>query len=158
MEITVASILHAPENVTRYPFHERIELPSDDERLKDAVDGELVITRAGSKVLQAQGAFHAELLLNCDRCGNEFELPLDFELDESLEVTTQPITSLEVEEVVPANGSLNATDLIRQGLLLSLPSRRLCGCEPQHGSAGEAPLDPRWAALKSFEQSPNGHN
>jgi uncharacterized metal-binding protein YceD (DUF177 family) len=156
MEISISSVLHSPQSTTYYPFEERIPLPSDEEQLLEPVTGELTIQRTSTQVLTVTGEFHTRLKLNCDRCGNEFELPVDFSLDEPLQIVEGPITSEEVEEVVNANGSLDATDLIRQGLLLSLPSRRLCGCEPPAKQTDEAPIDPRWAALKSLENNSNG--
>lgn len=156
MEIPVSNILQAPQSVTRREFSERIELPSGEERLLEPVSGDLIITRASSKILQVEGAFHTRLGLQCDRCGNDFELPVDFTLNETLEVVEGPITSEEVEEAVEQHGILDATDLIRQGLLLSLPPRRLCGCEPKSQSQEDSKLDPRWAALKALQDNSNG--
>src|SRR4051812_40420739 len=125
MEISVSSILQAPEKVTRYSFQETIAL--EDEKLLEPVVGELEITRASLQILQVQGHFKAKLQLACDRCGEPFELPVEFEVDEGLEVVEGPVTSEEVEETVSATGNFDATDLIRQNLLLSLPTRKLCG-------------------------------
>ena len=150
MEISVSSILQSPHDVTRYDFREQIELPSNEEKLLEPVSGELVITRASNRILQTQGDFHARVQLNCHRCGNEFELPIEFQLDETLEVIDGPITSEEVEDAVSAQGDLDASDLIRQSLLLSLPPRHLCGCEPLAQPQDKDAVDPRWAALKSL--------
>lgn len=156
MEIPVSNILQATQSVTHHEFSERIELPSKDEKLLEPVTGDFTITRASSKILQVEGAFHTRLSLQCDRCGNDFELPVDFTLNESLEVIEEPTTSEEVEEVVSMYGNLDATDLIRQGLLLSLPLRRLCGCEPKNLKDDASNLDPRLAALKALID-PNGN-
>ena len=150
MEISVTSILQSPSDVTRYDFEEQFEMPSKEEKLAEPVKGELVVTRASDRILQAAGTFHSRLKLNCHRCGSEFEHPIDFQLDEALEVIDGPITSEEVEDVVSAQGDLNATDLIRQSLLLSLPSRHLCGCAPLAQPQDKDAVDPRWAALKTL--------
>lgn len=148
MEISIPNLLQSPHAVTRYDFKEQFELPSNEEKLVEPIVGELVITRASSRILQTQGDFHALLKLNCHRCGNEFELPVDFQLDETLEVIDGPITSEEVEETVSAQGDLDASDLIRQALLLSLPPRHLCGCEPLAQPQDKVAVDSRWDALK----------
>ena len=154
MEISIPNILQSPHDVTRYDFQEQLEMPSAEEQLVEPVVGEFVVTRASNHILQVAGDFHTRLKLSCDRCGNEFELPVDFPLDETLEVTDEPSTSHEVEDVVYAQGHLDATDLIRQSLLLSLPPRRLCGCEPLAPQKDQHAVDPRWAALKSLTVEP----
>jgi uncharacterized metal-binding protein YceD (DUF177 family) len=156
MEISVASILQATESVTRYSFQELIDLPNADEKLLEPVVGDFEVTRASTQVLQVKGHFTARLQLPCDRCGDLFEMPVEFDLEEALEVVDGPVTSEEVEETVSAIGNFDATDLIRQSLLLSLPSRRLCGCEPNTNQAVADKVDPRWAALRSIHQEPNG--
>jgi uncharacterized metal-binding protein YceD (DUF177 family) len=150
VEISIPNLLQSPQNVTRYDFKEQIDLPSNEEKLVEPITGELVITRASNQILQTQGDFHARVKLTCHRCGNEFELPVDFQLDETLEVIDGPITSEEVEDVVSAQGDLDASDLIRQALLLGLPPRHLCGCEPLTPPQDKAAVDSRWDALKSL--------
>lgn len=56
--------------------------------------------------------------------------------------------------MVSAQGHLDATDLIRQSLLLSLPPRHLCGCEPLAQIQDKDAVDPRWSALKSLTADP----
>ena len=102
MELSVASILQATESVTKYSFQELIALPNADEKLLDPVVGEFEVTRASTQVLQVKGHFVARLQLPCDRCGELFEMPIEFDLEEALEVVDGPITSEEVEETVSA--------------------------------------------------------
>lgn len=157
MEIAISTVLQSPRDINQHPFNERLELPGEDETLLEPVTGELVVTRTSNRILQVGGEFHTRLRLSCDRCGNHFEFPVDFTLDETLEVVDEAPISEEVEDVVFAQGHLDATDLIRQGLLLSLPSRRLCGCEPLHQQADTGKTDPRWSALQSLMVEPNGN-
>lgn len=156
MEISVASILQATESVTRYSFQEKIDLLDAGDKLLEPVVGEFEVTRASTQILQVKGHFQTRLQLPCDRCGEPFELPVEFDMDEALEVVDGPVTSEEVEETVSALGNFDATDLIRQSLLLSLPTRRLCGCEPLPTQVDTEKVDPRWAALRSIHQEPNG--
>lgn len=155
MEISVSSILQSPQAVTRHPFSEMI--PLDGESLLEPVTGEVQVTRASPRLIQVEGDFHGRLKVDCDRCGNAFELPVEFTLDEALEVTDRPLTSIEVEDTVPIQGQLDVTDLVRQALILSLPPRKLCGCEPGPQSEDHAETDPRWADLKAITIEPNGH-
>lgn len=157
MEISVSSILQAPQSVTTHPFSERMQLSGDEEKLVEPVAGDLRITRVSNRMIQLTGDFHTRIELHCDRCGRTFQTPVDFSLDEFLEVVDEPPTSEEVEEQVFSQGNLDATDLLRQGLLLSLPSRKLCGCEPATAQESREAPDPRWAALKSLSERPNGN-
>lgn len=156
MEISVASILQANEKVTRYSFQESISLDDEQEKLLEPVVGEFEVTRASNTILHVQGHFKTRLQMQCDRCGEAFEQTVEFDMDEALEVVDGPVTSEEVEETVSALGNFDATDLIRQSLLLSLPARKLCGCEPQVAEADQDTIDPRWSALRSIHQEPNG--
>ena len=157
MDISISSILQSPYAVTRYSFKEKIGLPADGEQLLEPITGELTVTRNSDQLLQVTGDFDARLKLHCDRCGNEYETPVHhFSLEEHLEVTDEPTTSVEVEEQVYAGGNLDVTDLIRQALLLSLPSRRLCGCEPLAHKTDATATDPRWAALNALREDADG--
>jgi uncharacterized metal-binding protein YceD (DUF177 family) len=150
MQIAVSSILQSQRNTNVYPFCEVLSLESEDERLTRAVQGDVTVTRASSRVIRVTGAFDTELTFKCDRCGETFTQAFAFELDETLDVTDSPLTALEVEEAVSPTGQLDLTDLVRQNLLVSLPGRRLCGCSPiESGQSGDI-LDPRWSALKGF--------
>jgi uncharacterized metal-binding protein YceD (DUF177 family) len=156
MEIQVQTILQSPHDVTRHAIQEWIELPGDDEKLLTPITGNLVITRASDKLLNVTGEFHAQLRLPCDRCGNPFDFQAHFNLEEVLEVSDTPLTTYEVDTSVYVQGALDASDLVRQGLLLSLPPRLLCGCEPLAGSkSSKATGDPRWGALQSLMSEPN---
>lgn len=152
MQISINTILQATSPITRYSFDELIPLPDEGEQLLEPVTGELTVERASAHLLRITGDFQTRLRFLCHRCAEPFEAPAAFNLEEALEIVHEPITSLEVDDRVNANGHLDATDLIRQTLLLSLPPRHLCGCEPSISDADvKAPSgDPRWAALKSF--------
>lgn len=156
MRISVASILQAPHASTHYAYQETIPLIGDAETLVDPVVGEFDVIRASGRILQVKGEFKSRLRLTCDRCGEPYEAPVVFNLEEALEITEDPISSKEVDDKVSADGTLDVTDLVRQGLLLELPPRRLCGCEPVTGQAADQKTDPRWAALMPLQQDANG--
>ena len=156
MQIPVSSILQATSPITRYSFHELIPLPDEGEQLLDPVTGELKVERVNDQLLKVTGDFTSRMRLACDRCGEPFEAPAAFTLDEMLEVVHEPVPTEEVDDRVEASGVLDASDLVRQHLLLSLPARRLCGCEPRVSANDVSQDDPRWAALRSFDPKSNG--
>ena len=156
MQVSVSSILQAPQAVTRYDFNESLPLPDEGEQLLEPVTGDLTIERIGDRLLRITGDLQARLKLNCDRCGEPYESPVAFGLEEDLEVVDEALSTEEVEDRVSASGHLDASDLVRQTLLLSLPARRLCGCEPKTTRAAETAVDPRWAALQRYPADGNG--
>lgn len=155
MQVSVAGILQSPESITRYDFNEVLPAPDEGEQLMEPVSGNLTIERVSDTLLRASGSFHTLLRSTCHRCGESFELPVAFTLNESLEVVESEPLSQEVEEVVSAAGFLDVSDLVRQTLLLSLPLRRLCGCEPQTPVTETATVDPRWAVLGTYPVDSN---
>lgn len=156
MQIPVSSILQATSPITRYSFDELIPLPDEGEQLLEPVTGNLTVERINDRLLKVSGDFQTRLKLRCDRCGDSYESPAEFHLDEALEIVHEPLTAEEVEERIALNGHLDASDLVRQNLLLSLPPRRLCGCEPLVSEREDTSADPRWAALRSFSPEVNG--
>lgn len=156
MQIPVSSILQATSPITRYSFDELIPLPDEGEQLLEPVTGELTVERMSDRLLKLSGDFQTRAQLKCDRCNEPFEAPAAFHLDEALEIVHEPITAEEVEDRVALNGNLDASDLVRQNLLLSLPPRKLCGCEPVVSEREESSADPRWAALRSIAPEDNG--
>lgn len=156
MQIPVSSILQTTSPITRHSFDELIQLPDEGEQLLEPVTGELRIERISDQLLKLSGDFRTRLKLRCDRCGDSYESTAEFQLDEALEIVPEPLTADEVEERIELNGNLDATDLVRQNLLLSLPPRRLCGCEPLVSEREDSSVDPRWAALGSFAPENNG--
>jgi uncharacterized metal-binding protein YceD (DUF177 family) len=150
MQIAISSILQLTSPISRHSFEELVPLPDEGERLLEPVVGELTVERMSDRLLKVSGHFQTRLELRCDRCGETYESPAEFDLDEALEIVHEPITAEEVEDRVEANGNLDVTDLLRQTLLLSLPPRRLCGCEPLVSERSETSADPRWAALRSI--------
>ncbi|MEB3222125.1 MAG: DUF177 domain-containing protein [Candidatus Sericytochromatia bacterium] len=156
MQISVSSILQAPQSTTRYAFNEVLPLPDEGEQLLEPVTGDLTVERLSDRLLKVTGDFQASLRLICDRCGEPYEAPASFELAEDLEVVDEVVTTDEVDDRVFISGHLDASDLVRQTLLLSLPARRLCGCEPK-ATRTEAPaVDPRWAALRGYSEDTDG--
>ncbi len=156
MQIPVSSILQSTSPITRYSFNELIPLPDEGEQLLEPITGELTVERISDRLLKVTGEFQTRLKLRCDRCNETYESSAEFQLDEALEIVHEPVTAEEVEDRIELSGHLDASDLVRQNLMLSLPPRRLCGCEPQVSEREHSSADPRWAALRSFSPENNG--
>lgn len=150
MLLRVETLLQAPEKTTHLSFREPIDFPTDLGRLIRPLEGEVTITRTvDDRYFQIQGTLTTEAELVCDRCLGPVLTALSIDVDEVLEVAESPTETLEVDEAVPATGDLDLSDLLRQHLLLSLPSRKLCGCEPTFGK-GASHVDPRWQKLEAL--------
>lgn len=154
MLLEMAALLQAPEKTARVAFREMVDVPEDVGVLESPVVGGLMAeVTNGDSFLQLKGEFQANLKLNCHRCANPFPTEYDFRVDEILDIVDEKPASKEVGETVWAKGSLDVTDLVRQNLLLALPSQILCGCAPL--GAGDADkTDPRWQKLSSFRPTP----
>lgn len=130
-------------------FASRINIYYDIEKVGDEI---FIKTRLNTT---------ADLL--CDRCLDEFQLPLNETVDIIL---TKDSDLLEREEediylIPPANDEVDITDSVRQSLILAIPFKKLCtqtckGLCPECGAnlnretcnCTHERLDPRWEALK----------
>lgn len=150
MLLRVETLMQAPEKTTHLSFREPIDFPTDLGRLTRPLEGEVAICRTvDDRYLQIQGTLKTEAELVCDRCLGPVPTALSIDVDEMLEVAESPTETLEVDEAVPATGDLDLSDLLRQHLLLSLPSRKLCGCAPTFGKDASQ-VDPRWQKLEAL--------
>ncbi|MBM3268621.1 MAG: DUF177 domain-containing protein [Candidatus Sericytochromatia bacterium] len=127
-----------------------VDVPEDVGSLEAPVVGGLTAeVTGGDAMLRVTGEFQATLKLSCHRCANAFVANQDFRVDEVLDIVDEAPQTEEVGETVWAKGHLDVADLVRQNLLLALPSQILCGCAPlDAGDAGA--LDPRWQKLSGF--------
>lgn len=158
MLVDIASLLASPERVLRGAFREQVDVPGDVGLLRSPVIGGFVAEiTAGEPFLSIKGEFRAELDLLCHRCANRFAMTHDFEIEETLELVDDLPTSAEVGDSVWAKGNLDLTDLVRQNLLLALPSQVLCGCKPLEEKAIQE-IDPRWQALSEFHPTSEEDN
>lgn len=150
MVLDVETLLQAQEDDTILRFDEAVEFPADLGTLKRPLMGEVTITRSlDSRMLRLTGHLETRADLVCDRCTGPCSTEIAYDLDETLEVTETPSAALAVEDAVSATGELDLSDLLRQHLLLNLPSRSLCGCEPAY-LAEHKRIDPRWRQLETL--------
>ena len=150
MRIKMESLLQADAPETTIAFVETVEFPEELGRLTHPLEGDVKLIRMpDDKALEVRGHLKATVELICDRCLGPVPTEVEFDLDEILEVTAKTAMAQEVEEAIPATGEFDLSDLLRQHLILNLPSRSLCGCEPAY-LLEHKPIDPRWRKLEAL--------
>lgn len=82
-----------------------------------------------SGALKLSGSIAGTITLTCSRCLEEYEYPLDIDLDEHLLWLTRGEYELldeYREEYVAVDGTLDLTPLLRDAICLTIPAKRLC--------------------------------
>ncbi|HET6853351.1 MAG TPA: DUF177 domain-containing protein [Pyrinomonadaceae bacterium] len=145
------------------PLDERIRLVEPV-----AVKGNVKLARA---LVQVNGHIYTRAQVECDRCLQPVELPVD--ADFALEyITGSDYESSEAAELTDEEMSVSVFDgeaidvdeIVKEQILLAVPTRMLCredckGICPECGidrNSGECAcvtddVDPRWAALKNLK-------
>lgn len=148
------------------------ELSLDDEsaRLIGPTQVRGRLNRRGGEV-QLRGTIQGRAEVDCDRCLKRIETPIEATFDvkyvpagdyETLETAELQEDDLSVS--VFEDASIDVDELVREQLLLALPSRALCSAEckglcpvcgadrnTQHCTCEAAQTDPRWDALKNLQ-------
>lgn len=150
------------------------DLDVGDERVRLAgparVEGRA--SRKGEEV-NVRGTLRADLVAPCDRCLRPVALPVEAEFDldylpreaESRAGEETELLREDLDASVYEGEHLDVDDLVREQLLLALPTRLRCGEEcrglcPTCGAdlntetcaCAEKEVDPRWAALAGWKQ------
>jgi len=146
---------------------ELIDLESDG-RWCARAEGDLRIT-AGYEQVQVTGAVNALVPRACDRCLGHYLETVTLDLAEVCVIRDDAGEVAWFDNDAEAwcvgpEGVLSISELVRQALLLALPTRAVCGesCPglPSDGSApeSETSFDPRWAVLGKLltEESEHG--
>jgi uncharacterized protein len=149
---------------------EELSLEHEDLRLIEGPEISGRMQREGRKV-RLRGKIRAKAQLDCDRCLAPVDLPVeadfdvgyvpvsDFATDEDVELQDEDV-SLSVFE----GGAIDIDELVREQLLLALPTRALCRdeCAGLCAICGvnknlkscdchTMEIDPRWQALKELK-------
>lgn len=150
------------------------ELSLDDETARLASEAK-VSGRASMKGAEVtlRGTLGTEVEVACDRCAAAVVAPLEIEFDTSFlpaEVERGVTENVELRKddlsySVYEGGAVDLDELVREQILLALPTRSLCreeckGLCPECGAnlnAGECDcarkeIDPRWAALADLKR------
>lgn len=120
------------------------ELPDEaDIDLVTPIEGFLEAVSTGNMLL-VEGEFKTRCVVECARCGAPLEVPVEYTMDEQFPVEGTPsvyaaddYARVQADEDFPIfeGNSLMVENLIRQGLLLNLPSQPLCS----YGWEGDCP-------------------
>jgi uncharacterized protein len=136
------------------------------------VEGSAKLTTLRDNVL-VQGEVSAEVPLECSRCLEMFDLPVEATLEEQFQPTIDVYTGAPVRRAdqviddqvfdIDANHMMDMTEPVRQALLVALPMKPLCredcaGICPQCGANlnetqcghTEERVDDRWSGLRSL--------
>jgi uncharacterized protein len=133
-------------------------------------------TRKGEQV-RLRGEIKTEVELLCDRCAAPRLTPLAVEFDTSfipleVEAVKAENVELQAEDLILSayeGGAVDLDELVREQILLALPSRHLCredckglcqqcgaNLNAGHCSCEQGEIDPRWAALADLKRGVNG--
>lgn len=150
MRIEMETLLQAAASETTIPYREVVEFPAELGSLRRPLEGTVKLIRLlDDKTITVKGHLGTLVELVCDRCLGPVSTEVDFDLDETFEVMETVSSTHTVEEALPVSGALDLSDLLRQHLILSLPSRSLCGCEPAY-LVEHKPIDARWRKLEAL--------
>lgn len=129
-------------------------------------------SRQGEQV-RLRGRISAEVEARCDRCLSPVSVPIAAEFDETfipvvLDAETDEAKELQAEDMnfsVYEGEAIDINELVREQVLLALPTRLLCqeecqGLCPVCGAdkntqactCEQTEIDPRWAALAALKQ------
>lgn len=151
--------------------YEPAELVLDEEhaRLIDPPEVRGRLTRRGNEV-QLRGTVKARAEVDCDRCLRAIEVPIETEFDvkyiSSDDYRATETVELQEEDLSVAvfeDAAIDIDELVREQVLLALPTRALCAeeckglCPTCGANLNERACgcqthesDPRWDALKNL--------
>lgn len=115
-----------------------------------------------------EGNFKTPLRLKCDRCGGDYDFNLEFDIDEAIEVSDEvlpeelELTADTIHERISSTEEVDIEDYIRQYIILSVPSKKLCSENCVNDKinnsnvSNEEIIDPRWEKLISYKDKIKG--
>ena len=176
MRIEVENLTAAAEPFEHTYRAEEVELDEEAARLVSdaAVRGRA--SRKGDEV-RLRGEIRTEVELLCGRCLAPERTPLAVEFDTSF--VPQEVEAVKAENVellkedlllsAYEGGAVDLDELVREQVLLALPSRHLCredckglcqkcgaNLNENQCSCEQGETDPRWAALADLKKDVNG--
>jgi uncharacterized protein len=166
----VAQLLLEPIGSTRIKcIEDDSTLSMEDVELVTPITGQVRLMRIQSGIL-VQGRVEAEVEIQCGRCLAEFVLPLEAAVEEEFRAGGRfaGVSGEDAEDEDPAlviseEHELDLREVVRQQLLLALPTHPLCRvscaglCSHCGQDLNEGPCectaepDPRWGALLEMQ-------
>jgi uncharacterized protein len=172
MIVELGSIGKTPKTIEESFGSDDMDLSGENVTLKGPVvfAGETVQTAGRAHV---RGRLTADVTLDCTRCLEPVEKPLDITFDSVFVDAADETDRTEVEvgedaldESLVENGLIDLAEVAREQILLAIPDQVLCredckGLCPQCGAnlnlidcrCSDDSIDPRWAALRDIKGS-----
>jgi uncharacterized protein len=171
MRIEVENLTAAGEPFAHTYGPAEVELDEEGARLVSDAAVEGRASRKGEQV-RLRGTIRTEVEILCDRCAAPERAPLAVEFDTSfipqeVEAAKEENVELAPEDLLLSaydGGAVDLDELVREQVLLALPSRHLCredckGLCPKCGtdlnagdcSCEQSEVDPRWSALAGLK-------
>lgn len=150
-------------------FESKEELQCSDVDYVGAVSVALKLTNAETRIL-VQGTAKADITTVCARCGEEFLLPLDIEVEEGFIREDSPeadVSGIEAFDILTyKEDRLVLDEMLRQNFLAAIPMKVICrkgACKGICDQCGadlncgpcdckEDEIDPRWADLAKLKK------
>lgn len=181
MQFNVAQLLKEPLGSTRkYEINEELDDLDPDLVIQQPIEGKVKFTKLTQGLL-VTGDMETVVEVNCGRCLDPFDVPIDIEIEEEFRPTIDIQTGAKLPvgdedddaTLIDDKNCIDLSEVVRQQLLLALPSHPLCrddckGLCPTCGqnlnegscTCHDDSVDPRWEALKNLNvvdsPSPNG--
>src|SRR5436305_6795303 len=167
MRIEVENLTEAARPFAKTYAPGEVELDEENASLASVATVEGSARRRGEEV-RLRGEIRTEIEIACDRCLAAVRVPLEVEFDtafiprEKVAGETENVELLTEDMGLAAyeGDAVDLDELVREQILLALPSRRLCreeckGLCPKCGadlnaaecSCERGEIDPRWSAL-----------
>lgn len=149
------------------------EVSLDDELARLASEVKVIASaRRKREEVRLCGEIKAEVEILCDRCLAATRMPLEVEFDTGFVPQEAEAVKAENVELLPEDlgiaayegDAVDLDELVREQILLALPSRHLCreeckglcqecGADLNAGqcSCGQGEADPRWSALAGWK-------
>lgn len=173
MRIGVENLREKAEAFSHSYAPEEVELEDEGARLVSNAEVRGDASLKGEEV-RVRGKIVAEVELLCDRCAAPRQAPLEVEFDTRFIPQSKAVGETDNVELLTEDmglaayegDSVDLDELVREQILLALPSRNLCredckglcqkcGANLNAGqcSCEQGETDPRWAALADWKKN-----
>jgi uncharacterized protein len=165
VQINVSQLLKSSiGSVREYEISDNVDISGEGDN--SLIEGNVKLTRTNRGVL-VQGSFHTKIKIECSRCLNTFDYPLNVEVEEEFFPVIDVVSGIPLplpEEpgyfTIDEHHILDLTEVVRQNALLAMPMKPLCreecpgicancGQDLNQGACNceKEEIDPRWAKL-----------
>lgn len=161
MKVNVEEIKQTPDNQLEINFSDYI----GDINPEEKVQAKLTASVCDFDV-NIKGNIKAELLLQCDRCLENFIHNVDLNINEDFMnekladtyQKEQELSKNDFVEILDENNEIDIKDLVYQSILLDIPNKRLCNEECQGIqntiiNKNEENIDERLEVFKRFSEN-----